>query len=325
MLPDGFNVPKKWGVFSFSSLVGHRDPENRPGRGEEEPEPDATGREENRKVAPDDSLLPRGNITGLCFHEIMEEIEFTEIVGSGHESWSSDPGIRDLIEAKMRKYGLIAGKQKGGTDPLVAERYPLLCGMIHQTLNAPVSMEGGCFRLCEISKEDTVSEMEFFYSVTEEIQKETLRNVAKSLLPDPFKLDATGKPVEVAFRKGGAAIGFMNGSIDLVFRKDGRFYFADWKTNALPEYDAGTMWRTLFDNGYVLQYLIYSLALDRYLSQRFRGYRFDEHFGGGIYAFVRGIAPDGGTGLFCHRIGMATLNALEACVYGKTVFQGGLS
>jgi exodeoxyribonuclease V beta subunit len=42
---------------------------------------------------------------------------------------------------------------------------------------------------------------------------------------------------------------------------------------------------------YRLQYLLYSVALDRYLARRLPGYDADLHFGGVLYLFVRGLRP----------------------------------
>jgi exodeoxyribonuclease V beta subunit len=40
---------------------------------------------------------------------------------------------------------------------------------------------------------------------------------------------------------------------------------------------------------YVLQYCIYTLALDQYLSLRLPGYCYEKHFGGVFYIFLRGV------------------------------------
>ena len=42
---------------------------------------------------------------------------------------------------------------------------------------------------------------------------------------------------------------------------------------------------------YCLQYLIYTLAVHRYLQLRLPGYDYDTHFGGVMYLFVRGMDP----------------------------------
>ena len=43
---------------------------------------------------------------------------------------------------------------------------------------------------------------------------------------------------------------------------------------------------------YVLQYLLYSVALHRHLRLRVPGYDYEQHFGGVYYLFVRGMAPE---------------------------------
>jgi exodeoxyribonuclease V beta subunit len=45
-----------------------------------------------------------------------------------------------------------------------------------------------------------------------------------------------------------------------------------------------------------LQYLIYTLALHRFLRARHPGYDYERHFGGVYYLFLRGISPERGAG-----------------------------
>ena len=47
-------------------------------------------------------------------------------------------------------------------------------------------------------------------------------------------------------------------------------------------------------NLYPLQYLLYTVALNRYLSLRVRDYDYTTHFGGVLYVFLRGVSPDRG-------------------------------
>jgi exodeoxyribonuclease V beta subunit len=89
--------------------------------------------------------------------------------------------------------------------------------------------------------------------------------------------------------------GFMTGSMDLVFEHDGRYYLADYKSNWLggdPDaYRADRLSRVMGREAYDLQYLIYTVALHRYLGQRVVGYDYATHFGGVFYLFVRGMSP----------------------------------
>jgi exodeoxyribonuclease V beta subunit len=47
----------------------------------------------------------------------------------------------------------------------------------------------------------------------------------------------------------------------------------------------------MVQHGYPLQALLYALALHRHLQQRLPGYRHEQHFGGVLYLFVRGVRP----------------------------------
>ena len=91
--------------------------------------------------------------------------------------------------------------------------------------------------------------------------------------------------------------GFMVGSIDLIFEHAGRWYVVDYKSNNLGPHPADYTPRHLAEamshSHYVLQYHIYAVALHRYLRWRLGdGYRFEDHFGGVLYLFIRGMSPD---------------------------------
>ena len=90
---------------------------------------------------------------------------------------------------------------------------------------------------------------------------------------------------------GETLAGFMHGWVDLVYRDDaGRNYVLDYKTNRLPGYDAASLARAVRRHDYDLQYLIYLVALYRWLRLR-RGAAFDpaRDLGGAVYVFLRGV------------------------------------
>jgi exodeoxyribonuclease V beta subunit len=97
--------------------------------------------------------------------------------------------------------------------------------------------------------------------------------------------------------------GYLTGSIDLVMRlPDGRFAIADYKTNWLaPPDEELSLWHhrpaavaaEMQRSHYLLQALLYTVALHRYLRWRLAGYDPDRHLAGVVYLFVRGMAgPD---------------------------------
>jgi exodeoxyribonuclease V beta subunit len=62
-----------------------------------------------------------------------------------------------------------------------------------------------------------------------------------------------------------------------------------------------------------MQYLIYTVALDKYLQRRIKNYSYEKHFGGVYYFFLRGInlriSPD--NGIYFDRPGETLLRQLE--------------
>jgi exodeoxyribonuclease V beta subunit len=87
--------------------------------------------------------------------------------------------------------------------------------------------------------------------------------------------------------------GFMRGFIDLVFRHEERYYLVDWKSNHLGDgydsYHARRLVTPMQEGLYTLQYHIYTLALHQYLRRRLPAYRYEQHFGGVAYVFLRGV------------------------------------
>jgi exodeoxyribonuclease V beta subunit len=113
--------------------------------------------------------------------------------------------------------------------------------------------------------------------------------------------------------------------VDLVFQWNGRFYLADWKSNYLggdvgaygEQALRGAMAREL----YVLQYHLYAVALDRYLSFRIARYAYEQHFGGIYYLFLRGMDPSSGPkyGIYRDRPQEGLIRELSRCLHAGTV------
>jgi exodeoxyribonuclease V beta subunit len=64
---------------------------------------------------------------------------------------------------------------------------------------------------------------------------------------------------------------------------------------------------------YDLQYQLYTLALHRYLRHRIADYRYEEHFGGVIYLFLRGVdAADPQSGAYRTRPDTALIEKMDS-------------
>src|SRR3546814_13396091 len=85
----------------------------------------------------------------------------------------------------------------------------------------------------------------------------------------------------------------MHGYVDLLYRDDvGAFHVLDYKTNRLGDYAPAVCAQAIAANDYDLQYLIYLVAVQRWLRLRL-GDVYDpaRHLGGAVYLFLPGLAP----------------------------------
>ena len=201
--------------------------------------------------------LPGGTKTGNMMHKIFELLDFTAIAdsaGSQKEQIITSLVSRETEESKII-FNAITFYYPNLMPAEMAIYANEAANIIYNTLNTPLlTSDGSSFCLCDIPKSDRISEMNFYMA-----------------LPDNEKLQ-------------------MTGSLDLVFRYDGKYYFLDWKTNSLENY-AKTADYT--NEHYRMQYRIYLQALKKFLSVRLKDkFQFERDFGGIFYLYVRGVTPD---------------------------------
>ena len=103
-------------------------------------------------------------------------------------------------------------------------------------------------------------------------------------------LDRQPRATLAARRLNGMLMGFAV----LVFEHAGRYWVLDYKSNVLgtgPDaYDTPALARAMASHRYDVQAVIYLLALHRLLQHRLGpAYQPDQHLGGALYLFVRGI------------------------------------
>ena len=107
----------------------------------------------------------------------------------------------------------------------------------------------------------------------------------------------------------------MKSFIDLIFMYEGKFYIIDYKTNhlghSLADYHQDALHQAMLDNYYDVQYLIYTVALTRYLRFRMPDFDYDRHFGGIFYLFVRGMPSSGDSGIYHIVPDRAVIEALD--------------
>ena len=105
--------------------------------------------------------------------------------------------------------------------------------------------------------------------------------------------------------------GMLTGVMDLVFDHHGRYGVLDYKSNRLDNYQSPDLDAAVMDHRYDVQYVLYTLALHRLLQVRLPNYDYEQHMGGAVYVFLRGIDQPG-AGVHLHRPARALIEALDA-------------
>ena len=81
--------------------------------------------------------------------------------------------------------------------------------------------------------------------------------------------------------------GFLRGVLDVLFEHEGRACFADWKSDALPDFSPTAIAAHVAAN-YDLQIRIYAVAVVRLLGVTDEA-DYERRFGGLAYLFLRGL------------------------------------
>jgi len=270
--------------------------------------------------------LAKGAHSGNLLHDILEHSDFV----TAYESASN---WQESIKWPLVKYGeLTAGFTEGDliawldeivVTPLISE--PLISKSITAEQVVETSrLSGEHFCLADIGMHQTLRESEFYFPMEEAnifTLAKLLTDHRNSALVDPN--DAYGIN-HVRLPSYQSLKGMMHGFIDLVFEQNGKYYVCDYKSSHLgdnfTDYNHHALRHNIEKNYYDLQYLIYSLALHRYLQQNVANYNAEQHFGGIYYLYLRGMTNDEqyrGAGVYFRNILLEELTALDFIFLGK--------
>jgi exodeoxyribonuclease V beta subunit len=248
-------------VTSFSAITSH-------GRLGES----FTPRDDLVRPTPSDASIfafPRGAAPGTFMHDVLEHLDFPQL--------STEPEtVRQLIGRKLAQHGFAAKWQ----DAVMA--------MAGNVLTTPLLPERPDLVLQTVTLDRRLTELEFCFPLA----AVTARQVREILHGQGYSEPAASC---LDFSTGN---GFLRGFIDLVFAHDNRFYLVDWKSNHLgsdpADYRHDRLREVMLHERYTLQYLLYTVALHHYLAGRMAHYRYEEHFGGLFYIFLRGVSREHG-------------------------------
>ncbi|MGE2718398.1 exodeoxyribonuclease V subunit beta [Mycolicibacterium celeriflavum] len=228
---------------------------------------------------------PTGAKFGSLVHAVLE---------------TADPFAADLraeLEARIREHSV--------WWPVDVEAAELAAAMIpmHDTPLGPLA---GDTTLRQIGLADRMREMEFEFPLAGGDLRSSAPDIRLSHVGELLRahLPADDPLASYAERLTGAGLGpqplkgYLSGSVDAVLRVGGRYLVVDYKTNWLgdpnrpltaADYSRPRLAEAMLHSDYPLQALLYSVVLHRFLRWRLPGYTPEEHLGGVLYLFLRGM------------------------------------
>lgn len=226
------------------------------------------------------AAFPAGARTGLCWHNIIER-------------WDFQPGrqVERLITHYLQAYGFAPEWDK------VVKRMLLQVGQVsfagHPLSTIPAACRNSelafTFRLAALTHNE-------LFHILQQMGETAWAQACQSLRFETLH-------------------GMMTGFIDLVVEANGQFFIVDYKSNRLgaqaSAYHPDALRLAMASHHYYLQYLIYSVAIHRYLRQRLPNYHYAKHFGGVVYIFMRGLVAGTESGIFRARPKQALIEALD--------------
>lgn len=269
-------LKKSFGVYSFSGL--NKKLEVLEAQSDNDEAPEQPGDSETIAV-PEVSnertihTFPGGTQTGNFFHDILEHCSFAN---------TSAEELKNLTEKKAAQYQV----DEKWLDVAIEQVEHI------RTLPFKSPYEPNkAFSFSMLPDHQVLKEMEFFFSINDFDQESLSRVVQKHRgKGQDTILDLLEKIGRTELK------GFMTGFIDMIFCHNDRYYILDWKSNKLGSdiafYTQDYLVESMEHSHYNLQYLIYAIALHKYLKHRLAGYDFDQHFGGAYYIYLRGIEKD---------------------------------
>lgn len=262
-----------WRIGSFSGLAA--------GMHMEAPDRDTLALVDANEPGSGFFAFPRGARAGTCLHAILED-------------WMRAKGsLEQLVPPALQGHGIDAESWS-----------EVATTQLQRVLDSDLDGQG--LRLAALAPARRLPELGFTFPV-ERLDVERLRSVLVDPvhgLPAPMRQAAERLQFD-------ELKGFLKGFIDLTFEHAGRWYILDYKSNWLgptaAHYSAERLEQAIAGEHYYLQYLIYLVALRRFLRTRLAGFD-DTQLGGAYYLFLRGM-PE--AGVYFARPSDGLLDALD--------------
>jgi exodeoxyribonuclease V beta subunit len=234
--------------------------------------------------------FPAGARTGKAWHAFFEHLPFD----------AGDKAVQTAVDRMLERHGFNA------------EFSPAMCSMVRTVLETPLGPDG--IRLASVPADACARELDFVFACGRFRTAELRVFMADHREAFPEACVAAAATLRERDMQG-----FMVGTIDLLLESGGRYYIIDYKSNRLGDtvahYAAAALGNAIAHEHYYLQYLIYTVAVHRYLRTRVPGYAYETHMGGVMYLFLRGMRTGTQDGVFFTRPPLALIADLEARLF----------
>ena len=242
------------------------------------------------------ATLPGGAAFGSLVHAVLEEV---------------DPGKGEL-EAQLREGISEQLTRWGSPGPARAAIAPdVLAEALLAVFDSPLGTLAADLTLGDFTGKDRLTELNFELPLAggdvpgSQLRLGALGPVLARHLRAQDPLKSYSERLSSPLLRDQPLRGFLNGSLDAILRvRDGdavRYAVVDYKTNWLSaaiagsgqltasDYTPARMADSMLGSDYPLQALLYSVALHRYLRWRQPGYAPEQHLGGALYLYLRGM------------------------------------
>ena len=223
--------------------------------------------------------FPRGTQIGTLLHRYFEKVLFAQLA----EKENIEKLCQDLN--------------------LAEDQFAAVQQWFEQILSTPI-LPNNDLTLAQINEKQCLKELAFYLNISSHFDVAGFNRALATLhhLPsEPLQFDDIQ--------------GMVRGTMDLVFSYQGKYYLLDYKSNFLGEtlkdYDQAALKKAMLEHHYDWQYLLYVVALHRYLKTRLPDYDYNRDFGGVVYAFLRGMNSSPQSGIFFDKPDWQLIQQLE--------------
>lgn len=242
--------------------------------------------------------FPKGPITGIAIHAILEKIN--------REQYTKQI-LNQIVSSELSINGIDAKWE--------ASLISCLMLIMEKELYSPIDNQ--TFSLAQIAPQHKQVELEFDLRVEELSLKKLFQLYDKP----KSNIHTDGHHNTNQLIEDKKISGLLHGFMDLVLDYQGKYYLFDYKTNWLgPDetfYSIENLEREMIHHNYHLQYALYAVALKRFLERHCIEFNYEQRFGGVYYLFIRGITESRDTGIYYAKPSLEFLQELDIALGGS--------